>query len=321
MNITLQQDPFPDRRLLLSRGDTVTFALRLSRPLEGRAWLRSNIGHAETARQEIIRQAEEDETPLSRDWYDRPMSSVDASTFRIVLPLQQVGHFEAKCYFMEAGHQTPLWPTGENTVINVAPADGCAANIIYNAFVRQFGPNKDGQVGPQWAGDAIAALDRQHFTVIPPSGTFRDLIEHLDFIIGELGCTIIQLLPIHPTPTTYARMGRFGSPYAALSFLDVDPALAQFDPAATPLEQFGELVDAIHARRPAFSWISPSTTPAGPRACTACTRNGWCGTGGRIEVPGAWGIQWEDLTRLDYSHRELWRFMADDVSHLVPAGC
>jgi hypothetical protein len=156
MTITLQQDPSPDRRLLLSRGDTVTFTLHLSQPLKGQAWLRSNIGHVATTRQEIIHQAEEDETPLGRDWYDLAMPAVDASTFRIVVPLHQVGHFEAKCYFMEGGRQTPLWPAGENTVINVAPADSCAANIVYNAFVRQFGPNKDGQAGLQWAGAAIA---------------------------------------------------------------------------------------------------------------------------------------------------------------------
>ena len=38
-----------------------------------------------------------------------------------------------------------------------------------------------------------------------------------------------------------ARMGRFGSPYAALSFTAVDSALAEFDSRATPLEQFIEL--------------------------------------------------------------------------------
>ncbi len=73
-------------------------------------------------------------------------------------------------------------------------------------------------------------LDQDGYAVIPPSGTFRDLIGELDFIIGELGCRILLLLPIHPTPTTYGRMGRFGSPYAALSFTAVDPALAEFDP-------------------------------------------------------------------------------------------
>ena len=32
---------------------------------------------------------------------------------------------------------------------------------------------------------------------------------------------------------------------------------------------------------------------------------------GQIEVPGAWGVRWEDLTKLDYSHRDLWQYMAD----------
>ncbi|HSO20257.1 MAG TPA: glycogen debranching enzyme N-terminal domain-containing protein, partial [Desulfosarcina sp.] len=145
-----------------------------------------------------------------------------------------------------------------------------------------------------------------------PSGTFRDLIEHLDFIIGELGCTVLQLLPIHPTPTTYARMGRFGSPDAALSFLDVDPALARFDPAATPLEQFGELVDAVHARG-ARLFLDIAINHTGWAARVHAMHPEWLARddGGRIEVPGAWGVQWEDLTRLDYTHRALWQFMAD----------
>jgi hypothetical protein len=41
-------------------------------------------------------------------------------------------------------------------------------------------------------------------------------------------------------------MGRFGSPYAALNFTEVDPALAEFDPSATPLEQF---IHSMNSRR------------------------------------------------------------------------
>jgi len=312
MSDDLQQNPHPDQRLLLSRGDTVTFTLRLPRPMSGTAWLRSNIGHAAAIRRAIIHQAERDETPLGRDWYDRPMMPLSEVEYRLEVPLQQAGHFEAKCYFLEDGGHAPLWPPGGNAVVNVEPAGSCAANIIYNAFVRQFGPNRDGRVGPEWACGAVDELDRKQFTVIPPSGTFRDLIEHLDFIIGELGCTIIQLLPVHPTPTTYARMGRFGSPYAALSFLDVDPALARFDPAATPLEQFGELVDAVHARG-ARLFLDIAINHTGWAARMHGMHPEWLARddGGRIEVPGAWGVQWEDLTRLDYSHRDLWRFMAN----------
>ncbi len=35
------------------------------------------------------------------------------------------------------------------------------------------------------------------------------------------------------------------------------------------------------------------------------------GPEGKIEVPGAWGVDWEDLTKLDYSHKDLWQYMAD----------
>ena len=32
---------------------------------------------------------------------------------------------------------------------------------------------------------------------------------------------------------------------------------------------------------------------------------------GQIENPGAWGVVWADLTRLDYRHKDLWQYMAD----------
>jgi hypothetical protein len=195
------------------------------------------------------------------------MKAVEPGRFEAVLALTEVGHFEAKCLFIPAGRPEPLWPPGNNTVINSEPADTCCGNIIYNAFIRQFGPYKTmarAEAGPI---DTIKTLDHAGYTVIPPSGTFRDLIAELDFILNRLGCRILQLLPIHPTPTTYARMGRYGSPYASLSFTAVDAALAVFDPSATPVEQFLELVDGVHARH--------------------------------------------DLTRLDYSHKDMWAYMAD----------
>ena len=148
--------------------------------------------------------------------------------------------------------------------------------------------------------------------MIPPSGTFRDLIGELDFIMGRLGCRYLQLLPIHPTPTTYGRMGRYGSPYAALSFTEVDPALAVFDPKATPLEQFVELVDAVHARGGKIL-IDMAINHTGWAARLHATHPQWLTRkkDGRIQNPGAWGVVWEDLTHLDYRHQELWRYMAD----------
>ncbi len=311
--LNLRQEPSPGVHLLRFRGDTITFTLSLSSPRPGSAWLRTNLGQAAIGRREIIRQVEAEESPLGRDWFDLPMERLDKQHFQLTVPLLEIGHFAGKCFFIQEGQETPCWPDGNNTIINIEPAFTCGANSIYNTFVRQFGPNKKARTTPTPDEENyIQALDRHKYTVIPPSGTFRDLITELDFIIGKLGCRIIQLLPIYPTPTTFARMGRFGSPYAALDFTSVDPALAVFDPKATPLEQFGELVDAIHARQATlFIDIAPNHTGWG--AHIHATHPEWLvrDEEGRIEVPGAWGVTWADLTRLDYHQHELWRFMAE----------
>jgi predicted glycogen debranching enzyme len=106
-------------------------------------------------------------------------------------------------------------------------------------------------------------------------------------------------------------MGRFGSPYAALSFTAVDPALAEFDSKATPLEQFIELVDAIHARN-ANILLDIAINHTGWAASIHETHPQWLvrSSEGNIEVPGAWGVRWEDLTKLDYRNKDLWHYMA-----------
>lgn len=313
MDMTLTQFPLPGERLLRFCGDCVSFSLVVPMKMKGTAFVRTNLGHAQISRREIIRQVEYNEPRPGRDWFDIPMQAVRPGRFEVILSLTEVGHFEAKCLFIPVDGKEPIWPPGDNTVINTEPADTCSGNIIYNAFVRQFGPYKKrakAEAGP--AANPITKLDRAGYTVIPPSGTFRDLIAELDFIMNRLGCRIIQLLPIHPTPTTYARMGRFGSPYAALSFTDVDAALAVFDPAATPVEQFLELVDAVHARRGKL-FIDIAINHTGWAASLHETHPHWLARNdkGEIEAPGAWGVVWADLTRLDYSHKEMWTYMAD----------
>ena len=306
------QSPAPGTHILMFRGDTRSFTLFLPYPQKGGAWLRTNIGQAKTVRAEIITEVESNRPPLGRDWFDLPMKRIDDQNFIITVPLCEVGHFEGKCFFLPKGETRPVWPEGRNVVINVEPADTCCSNIIYNAFVRQFGPNKCGDFFKNEDESLIQSLDKKGYAVIPPSGTFRDLIKELDFIIGELGCRAIQLLPIHPTPTTYARMGRFGSPYAALSFTAVDSALAEFDSRATPLEQFIELVDAIHERQ-ASIFIDIAINHTGWAAGLHETHPQWLvrDSDGKIEMPGAWGVVWADLTRLDYTKKDLWEYMAD----------
>ncbi|MDD2604335.1 MAG: amylo-alpha-1,6-glucosidase [Desulfobacteraceae bacterium] len=308
---TLIQEPAPGQRLIRFAGDVLALRLRLPEPMPGTAWIRTNVGRAAIRRGEIIASVEAHRPFSGHDWTDVVMRPLDELTFEARLPLVEIGQYCAKCFFLPEGSDQPLWPPGDNVAIKVEPADTCCANIIYNAFVRQFGPNRDGR-GSGGDPEAIAALDRCGYTVIPPSGTFRDLIAHLDFIFDQLGCRYVQLLPIHRVPTTYARMGRFGSPYAALSFTGVDPALAVFDPSATPMEQFLELADAIHAREGKLI-LDIAINHTGWAARLHHEHPEWLvrDPGGRIETPGAWGVVWADLTRLDYRRRDLWRYMAD----------
>jgi predicted glycogen debranching enzyme len=290
----------------------MTIRLTLPRNIHGRAWLRTHMGHADISRREVIAEVLERESPLCRDWFDIPMVQTAPCQYQVTIPLRETGHFEAKPYFLEEGNPDPLWPDGPNLTVNVEPAHTCCGNIIYNAFVRQFGPNKAGKGRPDPdTAMCISRLDQAGYTVIPRSGTFRELIRELDFIIGGLGCRYLQLLPIHPTPTTYGRMGRFGSPYAALSFTEVDPALAEFDPRATPLDQFIELVDAVHAREGRII-MDIAINHTGWAASLHETHPQWLARDaeGRIEMPGAWGVTWADLTKLDYTHTGLWAYIA-----------
>ena len=152
-------------------------------PLKGKAWIRTNIGHIGVCRKEIIERIERGIPPLAQDWFDMPMRRIHDRLFQITLALTEIGHAEAKCFFLEDGKSDPEWPEGPNTVLNVGSAHTCCANIIYNAFVRQFGPNKAGNAVPHAEEQGwVHELDKAGYTVIPKSGTFRDLIAELDFI-------------------------------------------------------------------------------------------------------------------------------------------
>ncbi len=312
IHMTMTLKPEPGSKLLRYRGDTVTFTLTSTRPIKGTACLRTNLGQGGVCRRQIIDSVEKNLPGLGRDWFDIPMTEVTPQQFSLRLPLTDIGHFKAKAMFIPKDRQDPIWVPGSNITINVEPADTCCGNVIYNAFVRQFGPNKGGGFFRRNHIDAVQLLDKAGYTAIPPSGTFRNLIQELDFIVGHLGCRFVQLLPIHPTPTTYGRMGRFGSPYAALSFTNVDPSLAEFDAKATPLEQFIELVEAIHARN-AKLLMDIAINHTGWAASLHETHPEWLvrGSEGDIEVPGAWGVRWEDLTKLNYQHQDLWQYMGN----------
>ena len=227
----LKQHPETGSHLLRFCGDTIEFLLSGSEPLTGRAFLCTNIGNAAIHRDEIILRTERHLNPIGQDWNNIPMQRVDEYSFRVRLALSEVGHFECKCGIVDEDMNT-TWAHGDNIHLNVISAAYCASNTVYCAFVRQFGENKGraSSVLPEGVTqDGIELLDRSGYSVIPGSGTFRALARELDHIVDRLKCRIIHLLPVNPVPTTYARMGRFGSPYASQDFTAVDPALAEFD--------------------------------------------------------------------------------------------
>ncbi len=306
----IKQYPQPGERFCKFTGDTITFELNLVEKFgEGQGYLRTNLGNASTMRREIIRGVERNEVKFYMDWHDIAMEKVDDQKYILTLPLFEVGHFEAKCYFYDQKNNNLIWPEGPNVILNVKPAITSGANTIYNAFVRLFGPSKK---DTKWmAKYDLTTLEKAGFHVILPSGTFRDLIEELDFIIYELGCRYIQLLPIFPVPTTYRKLGKMGSPYAVLDFYQVERALAKFDPKKTPIEQFMELADEIH-KRDALLILDIPINHTGWGSRIHDVHPEWIKrtADGEIEVPVVWGVTWADLTKLDYSKKDLWEYMA-----------
>jgi len=218
------------------------------------------------------------------------MEKISDTEFSITLPLIEVGVFAAKTFFKEPENKKIIWPQGENVKIKVEPADTIAGNSIYTAFVRQF---KDADSNVK-------------------EGTFRNLIKKLDLIINNLGFSNIQLLPIHPVPTSFAKMGEYGSPFAVLDLKNVNPAYAEFDTRATPMQQFGELVDAIHLRS-AKIFLDIPINHTGWASWLQIHHPEWYvhNPDGTFKSPGAWGVVWEDLSELDYKHKKLWEHMAD----------
>ncbi len=277
----MTQTPSPESFLLKWRGDTLTVTLKLDRPRAGRAAFRTNLGHAHVRRGEIIAETERGETPLAKAWTDLPLAEIAPGEFRADFRLDEVGVFSGKACFFPEGSNVPEWPEGRNLHVKVESAETRGNNSIYTVFPRQF-------------------------------GSFREIVRRLPVIMDEMGFRLIQTLPPFPVPTTYAVMGEYGSPFASLDFLSVDPAMAEFDERATPLDQFKELIDAVHARQGLFLVDLPANHTGW--ASTLQTHHpDWFhrATDGRFISPGAWGVEWKDLVALDYANPELRAYMAD----------
>ena len=237
---------------------------------------------------------------------------VKEGEWRRDLTLCEVGYFRAKAYAIDSqGRQ--YWPDGPDAGISIHPDSYRTANTIYCAFVRLFGETRTAITARNISlEDQLAQLDKRGYTVIPQSGKLRDLIKHLPHIVDTLGCRIIQLLPVSPTPTTYARMGRFGSPYASQDLTAVDPALVEFDRRTTAVDQFRELTYAAHLRGGRiFLDLVINHTGWGARLQEIHPEWYLRSEDGSFVSPGAWGVTWEDLAELDHRNPALWEDLAE----------
>ena len=298
-------------------GDKILFTLRPSKTADAKknwqARLRTNLGRAAARRQEIISAHAGQAVVANSSWRDVPMQPT-ADGWQIELPLAEVGYFKAKAYLLDEKNWQH-WTAGSDVGISVHPDFTRTANTIYCAFTRLFGATKNlAATADEKLETQLKSLEALGYATLPPSGKFRDLTRQLPHIVKKLGCRIIHLLPVHPTPTTYARFGRFGSPYAALDLTAVDPALVEFDQRTTGIEQFCELTYAAHA--------------LGARVFIDIVINhtGWGSTlqenhpefflkksNGEFASPGAWGTVWEDLVELEQHDVKLWDRIADSL--------
>lgn len=297
-------------------GDSLTFTLAHPRAREwaDAGWtarLRTNLGRAAAIRHEVI-QSKFHKVPLAgASWRDIPMRWADGE-WQLTLPFTEVGWFKAKPYALDPrGFQH--WPDGGDFGVSVQPNYYRTANTIYCAFTRMFGETKSLVSTADPSREAqMNELDKLGYTVIPPSGKLRDLARQLPHIFDTLGCRILHLLPVNPTPTTFARFGRFGSPYAAEELTGIDPALVEFDQRTTGVEQFEELTAAVHARGGRVfldivinhtgwgSWLQENHPEWFVRK-----------PDGHFESPGAWGMTWDDLVELAQRDPALWEHIAE----------
>ena len=307
--------PAPGERSLRFVGDKIRFSIRdQANAAAGNGWrgyLRTNLGRAAVRRQEIIHSHALGAAFAGESWRDVPMQK-NGDAWEIEFPLAETGYFNAKPYLLDSNRRQ-YWPDGPDAGISVHPDFARTANTIYCVFTRLFGATKNlASARDEKLEAQLKPLDAKNFTVIPPSGTLRDLTKQLSHIVQTLGCRILHLLPIHPVPTTYARFGRFGSPYAALDLTAIDPALVEFDRRTTGIEQFCELTRAAHSLGArVFLDIVINHTGWGSVLQENYPEFFLKNPDSEFASPGAWGTVWEDLVELKQDNLVLWDKIAD----------
>jgi predicted glycogen debranching enzyme len=304
--------PGPGQHARRFVGDRMLFTMRAGAgPRLGKGWralLRTNLGRADTLRAEILHAHAKGVPFAGTSWRDIPMQPT-SDGWVLDLALSETGYFKAKAYLLDPkGWQH--WPQGQDFGLSVHPDCYRTGNAIYCAFPRMFGAQlrpKDPHTAP-----ILKKLDSDGYAVIPPSGKLRDLTRALPHIIERLRCRILHLLPVNPVPTTYARFGTFGSPYAALDLAAVDPGLVEFDKRTTGADQFSELTYAAHLRG-ARVVLDIVVNHTGWGSIFQENHPEWFlrQPDGMFKSPGAWGVTWEDLVELNHTNPALWDALSE----------
>lgn len=309
-------EPAPGAGRLMFTGETLRPRLMAARgavPEKARAFLRTDLNSSPEKRREIIRRVEQGAPRFSTGWHDVPMRQVEPGVFEVELIAFQPGYYEFKPY-LSLPHEI-VWPEGPNASVSVHPLKWRGGNTIYCAFPRQFGPFKslDNALEATNPPEAVR-LDQLGYTVIPPSGNLADLARELPFLFEELGVRILHLLPVQETPTHYARLGRFGSPYAAADMRNVNHAYTLFRRDQTPDEQFREFCARVHAYGGEVL-LDLSVNHLGWSTELLNEHPEWFlrGPDGRFASPGVWGVTWEDLVELDFSQKAVWKYLAESL--------
>ncbi len=313
----LTMEPPPGERIVRHIGDRIQFRLNGCSASGSQAFLRTNLTRGARSREETLALAglaeSEARSFAGASWRDIPLQA-DEKGWHLDLPLTEVGSFRAKAYVVDP-EGCQHWPDGSDLGISVLPDHLRTGNTLYCAFPRLFGPARNQRSTALPSLEAqLRTLDAQGYTVIPPSGRLRDLTAAVPHIVETLGCRILHLLPIGPTPTTFARMGRFGSPYAQMDMAGIDPALVEFDQRTTAEDQFRELATAVHLRGGlVFLDIVVNHTGWGSRLMAEHPEWFHRNADGTFHSPGAWGTTWEDLVELDQNRTDLWESVAESL--------
>lgn len=279
-----------------------------------RVVVRTNLNQARRIRRQIIDRVERGQS-YSTDYYDVAATYRPAEqAYGVDILLSEVGYFEYKVRVESTRKDDPWvkWSEGPNRGVSVTPLPYGRDNSIYCAFLRQFGANKHkAELVNPTLEEAVRRLEEKGAYVLPPGGNFANFIEELPFIVNELGMKIIHLLPINPVPTSYGRMGMYGSPYATTDFFGIDHTYASFSRYKTIEDQFIDLTSTIHGLG-ARVFLDMVVNHTGWASSIHFTHQHWrkVDENRQIVSPGAWGVVWGDLVELDYRHTDLWEYMA-----------